>query len=65
MIRIKLFKKSNNYIGKQYYNDYIITDDDILMNIVIYQFAKNYSNINIPGYLNKRRNPNLSRDKEV
>ena len=46
MIRIELFIKSSDYIGKKYYNDFINTADDILMNIVIYQFAKNYSNIN-------------------
>jgi len=63
MIRIELFIKSNDYIGKKYYNDFIITGDDILMNIVIYQFAKNYSNINIPGYLNIRDNLNMPRDK--
>lgn len=57
MIKKEIFIKTNNYIGKEYYNRYIITSDDMLMNIISYQFANNYSNIDIPGYLYiKRRN---------
>ena len=40
-----------NYIGKEYYHEYIISTDDMIMNILIYQYAKNYSNIKSPGYL--------------
>ena len=39
----------------------IITTDDMLLNIITYQFATNYSNINLPGYLYIRRNNSMSR----
>ena len=40
MIRREIFIQTSEYIGKDYYNDYIITADDMLINIVSYQFAK-------------------------
>ena len=51
MIRNDLFIKASKYIGNDYYNEYMIIGDDMLMNIVIYQFANNFSNIKLPGYL--------------
>ena len=52
MIRYGIFIKTSNYIGKDYYNnEYIIAGDDLLMNIIIYQYANNFSNIKLPGYL--------------
>ncbi len=51
MIRNDLFIKASKYIGNDYYNEYMIIGDDMLMNIVSYQFANNYTNINLPGYL--------------
>ena len=36
----------------------------MLLNIIIYQFATNYSNINLPGYLYIRRNNSMSRGGE-
>ena len=56
MIRKELFIQLSYYIGRKQYNKNIITADDMLMNIVSYQYANNYSNINLPGYLyNKRK----------
>ena len=51
MIRKKVFIKTNTYIGKDYYNKILVTSDDMMINIISYQFANNYSNINLPGYL--------------
>jgi len=51
LIRRNLLVQTYKFIGKEYYHKYIITADDMIMNIVSYQFAKNYSNINLPGYL--------------
>ena len=51
LIRKDIFIQINNYIGKEYYHKFIISADDMLMNIISYQFANNYTNINIPGYL--------------
>ena len=61
MIRNDIFIKASKYIGKDYYNDYIITGDDMLMNIVTYQYANNFSNIKLPGYLYIKRNVSMSR----
>ena len=51
LIRKDIFIQINNYLGKEYYHKFIISADDIIMNIISYQFANNYTNINIPGYL--------------
>ena len=62
MIRYGIFIKTSNYIGKDYYNnEYIIAGDDLLMIIVIYQYANNFSNIKLPGYLYIRRKMSMSR----
>ena len=61
LIRREIFIQTSDYIGKEYYNEYIITADDMLMNIVTYQFAKNFSNIDLFGYLYVRRNISMSR----
>ena len=61
MIRRTIFKEMYEYIGINYYNDYIITADDMAMNIIIYHFANNYSNIDIPGYMYTIRQVSMSR----
>ena len=61
MIRKNIFIQSTNYIGNNYYNKYIITADDIILNIILYQFSNNYSNINLPGYLYIKRKVSMSR----
>ena len=61
LIKREIFIQTSDYIGKEYYNEYIIIADDMLMNIVTYQFAKNFSNIDLFGYLYVRRNISMSR----
>ena len=61
MIRKNILIQSSNYIGKKYYNEYIITADDIILNIISYQFSNNFSNINLPGYLYIIRKVSMSR----
>ena len=61
MIRRELFLKLNEYIGKDYYDAFVITADDMIMNIIIYHYAKNYSNIILPGYLYNIRKVSMSR----
>lgn len=61
MIRREIFIKTYKYIGKEYYNDFVITADDMIMNVISYQFAENYTNINIPGYLYIIRKISMSR----
>ena len=61
IIRRKVFKKLYKYIGKDYYDAFVITADDMLMNSIAYQYADNYSNILLPGYLYNIRNVSMSR----
>ena len=61
LIRRDIFIKTYKYIGKEYYNEFIITADDMIMNIISYQFANNYTNINLPGYLYIIRKVSMSR----
>ena len=50
----------HHYIGKNYYNEFIITADDMSMNIILYNFANNFSNIDLPGYLYNIRKISMS-----
>ena len=61
MIRKNIFVEAIDYIGKKYFSKYIITSDDMVLNIISYQFANNYSNINLPGYLYIKRKVSMSR----
>ena len=61
IIRRKVFLKVDEYIGKEYYQTFVITADDMLMNIIAYQYAQNYSNIILPGYLYNIRKVSMSR----
>ena len=61
MINRNLFLYMNQYIGMDYFNEFIITSDDMLMNIIIYQFAQNYTNMKLPGYLYNIRKVSMSR----
>ena len=61
MINRNLFLYMHKFIGPDYFNEFIITSDDMLMNIIIYQFAQNYTNIKLPGYLYIIRKVSMSR----
>ena len=61
MIRRNVYLDMHKYIGFDYYNKFVITADDMLMNLIIYHFAQNYSNINIPGYMYNLRSVSMSR----
>ena len=60
MIKKEIFLKMNNFIGIDYFNQFIVTADDICMNVICYQFANNFSNINLPGYLYNIRKQSMS-----
>ena len=65
MIRKEILIQTNNYIGKKYYHEFIITADDLIMNIVSYQFAKNYTNVNLPGYLYVKKKDSVLQGNEI
>ena len=53
--------KAIKYIGENYYkNPNLIMAEDTMMNVVNFFFAKNYTNINIPGYLHIRKKKSIS-----
>ena len=57
-----LFMKTIKYIGKKfYYNSYLNYAEDTIMNIINFRFAKNYTNINIHGYMYNVRSNSISR----
>ena len=59
-----LVLKSIKYIGDSYYkNYYIIVIEDTLLNTIIFNFADNYTNLNIPGYLYNIRESSITRLK--
>jgi len=51
MIRRKIFLDMHKFIGLDYFNNFVITADDMAMNVISYHFANNYSNIFLPGYM--------------
>ena len=61
MIRRKIFLDMYKFIGLNYFNDFVITADDMAMNLIIYHFANNYSNIYLPGYMYNIRQVSMSR----
>ena len=61
MIRRKIFLDMHKFIGLNYFNDFVITADDMAMNIITYHFANNYSNIYLPGYMYNIRPVSMSR----
>ena len=61
MIRKKIFLDMHNYIGLNYFHNFVITADDMSMNVICYHFANNYSNIYLPGYMYNIRQVSMSR----
>ena len=61
LIRKEVFFKSINYLNNNYFqNQFLIAADDTAINLLSFQFANNYSNINLPGYLYKIRKKGMS-----
>ena len=62
IIRKEIIINSINYLNNDYFkNQFLIAADDTPLNILAFQFANNYSNIIIPGYLYVLRNKGVSR----
>lgn len=61
----KLYKKSLlirsiNYLEKEFKSNFLIAADDTPINLINFQFANNYSNIFLPGYLYFLRKNSMS-----
>ena len=63
LIRKKILIKSIEYIENIFHNLYLIAADDTPINILNFNYAYNYSNINLPGYLYNERKKSISRLK--
>jgi hypothetical protein len=60
MIRRRILLDMHKFIGLDYFNDFVITADDITMNVICFHFANNYSNIYLPGYMYNIRSVSMS-----
>ena len=66
IVKTQVLKKTFNFIGEEYYKEYLILAEDTIMNIINFQFASNYSNLNLPGYMYNLRKISISRgDKGI
>lgn len=63
IIRKEVLLKTINYLGRDYYKKFFITAEDTLINILNFQFAQNYSNINYPGYMYNIREISMTHGK--
>ena len=61
LIRKTIIMKTIEYIEKFFHNIFLITADDTPINILNFQYANNYSNIKLPGYLYNIRKNSMSR----
>lgn len=63
LIRRNVLINSINYIENDFHDKYLIAADDTPINILNFNFAKNYSNIYLPGYLYILRAHSMSNGK--
>ena len=61
IIRKNVLMNSIEYIERFFNHSFLITADDTPINILNFNFAKNYSNLKIPGYLYNIRKNSISR----
>ena len=61
LIRKKTIIQTIEYIDGFANNSFLITTDDTQMNILNFNYAHNYSNLNLPGYLYNIRKNSMSR----
>ena len=64
IIRREVLLKAINYIGKDYYQKFFITAEDTIINLICFNFAQNYSNQNLPGYMYNIRKKSMTHGKK-
>ena len=60
ILRKEIILKTINYIGKDYYKQFFITAEDTIINLISLHFAKNYTNIKLPGYMYSIREKSMT-----
>ena len=63
-IRKSIILNTILYIGKDYYKKFFITAEDTMINLILFHFANNYSNINIPGYMYNIRKVSMTHGRK-
>ena len=65
MVRKEVFNKTINFLGNRAYEkDHFDFGEDTIINILNFEFASNYSNLNLVGYLYNFRDNSISHAKE-
>ena len=61
LIRKEIMYNCINYLNNDYFkNQFLIAADDTPLNILVFHYGNNYSNINLPGYLYNLREDGMS-----
>ena len=65
MVRKEVFNKTIHFLGNRAYEkDHFDFGEDTIINILNFEFASNYSNLNLVGYLYNFRDNSISHAKE-
>ena len=63
ILRREMLLKTINYIGEDYYKKFFITAEDTIINLISLNFAQNYTNIKLPGYMYNIREKSMTHGK--
>ena len=63
LIKKNIMLQTIKYIETVYSNQYLIAADDIALNIISFNFANNYTNLNLKGYLYIIRRNSITKKK--
>ena len=64
IIKRDILIKTIQYIGKEYYKKFFITAEDTILNLMSFHFAKNFSNLKMPGYMYNIREFSMTHGKK-
>ena len=65
IIRQEIMIKAVYYVERFFKSRFLITADDTPINVMVFNYARNYSNLKIPGYLYIKKNISMSRGQHV
>lgn len=65
LIRTEIMHKAVIYVERFFESRFLITADDTPINIMVFQYANNYSNLKIPGYLYIKKKVSMSRGQHI
>ena len=65
IIKREIMLKAINYVDRIFKSNFLITADDTPINVMVFNFAKNFSNLKIPGYLYIIKKVIMSRGENI